>query len=192
MSPFLIATRQLKFLIVGIAYFTKWVKVEAQATITEKNVRSFVWKKSSVGMGSLESWSQIMGNSSTTTPLGIFTHSQESRTTTPPPLTLKPTGRLRSRINPCLKSSRFGSRAQMVYGQKSCQVYYKHIKQQLEHLQEKHRFDQHMEASQSSQQRSDSRAIGWGNYDERKNDEAMRLHLDLLDEVRATVEQRLA
>ena len=49
-----------------------------------------------------------------------------------------------------------------------------------------------MEARQSSQQRSDSRAIGWGNYDERKNDEAMRLHLDLLDEVRATVKQRLA
>ena len=49
-----------------------------------------------------------------------------------------------------------------------------------------------MEARQSSQQRSDSRTIGWGNYDERKNDEAMHLHLDLLDEVRATVKQRLA
>ena len=31
-----------------------------------------------------------------------------------------------------------------------------------------------------------------GNYDESRNDEAMRLHLDLIDEVRATVEQRLA
>ena len=30
------------------------------------------------------------------------------------------------------------------------------------------------------------------NHDESKNDEAMRLQLDLLDEVRATVEQRLA
>ena len=30
-----------------------------------------------------------------------------------------------------------------------------------------------------------------GNNDERKNDEAMRLQLDLLDEVTATVEQRL-
>ena len=30
-----------------------------------------------------------------------------------------------------------------------------------------------------------------GNHDERKNDETMRLQLDLLDEVRATVEQRL-
>ena len=42
MRPFLIAVRQLKFLIVGIDYFTKWVEAEALATITEKNVQSFV------------------------------------------------------------------------------------------------------------------------------------------------------
>ena len=36
--------RQLKFLIIGIDYFTKWVKVEALATITEENVRNFVWR----------------------------------------------------------------------------------------------------------------------------------------------------
>ena len=34
MGPFPIVMRQLKFLIVGIDYFTKWVKVEALATIT--------------------------------------------------------------------------------------------------------------------------------------------------------------
>ena len=39
-----IAMQQLKFLIVGIDYFTKWVEAEALATITKKNVRSFVWK----------------------------------------------------------------------------------------------------------------------------------------------------
>ena len=42
MVPFPIAVRQLKFLVVGIDYFTKWVEVEALATITEKNIRSFV------------------------------------------------------------------------------------------------------------------------------------------------------
>jgi len=31
-----------------------------------------------------------------------------------------------------------------------------------------------------------------GNHDERKNDEAMSLQLDLLDEIKVTVEQRLA
>ena len=44
MGPFPIAARQLKFLIVGIDYFKKWVEAEALATITEKNVRSFIWR----------------------------------------------------------------------------------------------------------------------------------------------------
>ena len=42
MGPFPTAVRQLKFLVVGIDYFTKWVEAEALATITEKNIRSFV------------------------------------------------------------------------------------------------------------------------------------------------------
>ena len=37
-GPFPTAVRQLKFLIMGIDYFTKWVEAEALATITEKNV----------------------------------------------------------------------------------------------------------------------------------------------------------
>ena len=44
MRPFSIVVRQLKFLIVGINYFTKWVEAEAFDTITEKNIRSFVWR----------------------------------------------------------------------------------------------------------------------------------------------------
>ena len=44
MGPFPIAVQQLKFLIVGIDYFTKWVEAEALATITEKNVRNFIWR----------------------------------------------------------------------------------------------------------------------------------------------------
>ena len=43
-GPFPTAVRQLKFLVVGIDYFTKWVEAETLATITEKNVRSFVWR----------------------------------------------------------------------------------------------------------------------------------------------------
>ncbi|XP_075655237.1 uncharacterized protein LOC142625473 [Castanea sativa] len=44
MGPFLVAIRQLKYLVVGIDYFTKWVEAEVLATITEKTVRSFIWK----------------------------------------------------------------------------------------------------------------------------------------------------
>ena len=38
MGPFPTAVRQLKFLVVDIDYFTKWMEAEALATIIEKNV----------------------------------------------------------------------------------------------------------------------------------------------------------
>ena len=44
MGPFPTTIRQLKFLVVGIDYFTKWVEAKTLATITKKNVRNFVWK----------------------------------------------------------------------------------------------------------------------------------------------------
>ena len=44
MGLFPTAVRQLKFLVVGIDYFTKWVEAEALTTITEKNIRNFVWR----------------------------------------------------------------------------------------------------------------------------------------------------
>ena len=44
MGHFPIAFRQLKFLVVGINYFIKWVEAEALAIIMEKNIRSFFWK----------------------------------------------------------------------------------------------------------------------------------------------------
>ena len=44
MGPFPTTVWQLKFLVVGINYFTKWVEAGALATITEKNIRSFFWK----------------------------------------------------------------------------------------------------------------------------------------------------
>ena len=44
MGPFLAETKQAKFLVVAIDYFTKWVEAEPLATITERNVKNFVWK----------------------------------------------------------------------------------------------------------------------------------------------------
>ena len=44
MGPFPIGRHQLKFLIVAIDYFTKWVEAEPLATIIEKNIQNFVWK----------------------------------------------------------------------------------------------------------------------------------------------------
>ena len=42
LSPFPIGNRQMKFLVVGIDYFTKWVEAKPFAKITEQNVRNFV------------------------------------------------------------------------------------------------------------------------------------------------------
>ena len=40
---FPLGTRQMKFLVVGIDYFTKWIEAEPLASITQQNVKSFVW-----------------------------------------------------------------------------------------------------------------------------------------------------
>ena len=34
----------MKFLVVGIDYFTKWVEVEPLTKIAQQNVKNFVWK----------------------------------------------------------------------------------------------------------------------------------------------------
>ena len=44
MGPFPMTVRQLKFLVVGIDYFIKWVEAESLAIIMGKNIRSFVWR----------------------------------------------------------------------------------------------------------------------------------------------------
>ena len=72
MGLFLMAVRQLKFLIVGIDYFTKWVKAKALATITKKNVRSFVWRSIICRFGIPRVLVSDNGNNSTTTLSGIF------------------------------------------------------------------------------------------------------------------------
>ena len=41
---FPLGTRQMKFLVVDIDYFTKWVEAEPLANITQQNVKNFVWK----------------------------------------------------------------------------------------------------------------------------------------------------
>ena len=38
MGPFPMAMKQLKFLVVSIDYFIKWIEAEALATMTKKNI----------------------------------------------------------------------------------------------------------------------------------------------------------
>ncbi|RDY12063.1 hypothetical protein CR513_03187, partial [Mucuna pruriens] len=45
LGPFPIAPGQLKFLIVAVDYFTKWVEAELVATISAERIKRFLWKK---------------------------------------------------------------------------------------------------------------------------------------------------
>ena len=51
MGPFPTALRQLKFLVVGIDYFIKWVEAEPLATITEKSITTLYGETSSADTG---------------------------------------------------------------------------------------------------------------------------------------------
>jgi len=44
LGPFPFAKGQVKFLIVAIDYFTKWIEVEPLTTITAQQVQKFCWK----------------------------------------------------------------------------------------------------------------------------------------------------
>ena len=44
MGPFTLGKKQLRFIIVAIDYFTKWVKAKLVTTITKAKVINFVWK----------------------------------------------------------------------------------------------------------------------------------------------------
>ncbi|XP_075654708.1 uncharacterized protein LOC142624858 [Castanea sativa] len=121
MGPFPTAVRQLKFLLAGIDYFTKWVEVEALAAITEKNLE-----------GAKGIWPEEL-------PSILWAYRTTTRT---------PTGKTPFRLT-------YGSEAVIL-----------------------------VEVGLTSY-----RVV---NYDEEKNDEAIRLQLDMVDVVRATAEQRLA
>ena len=44
MGPFPARRKQVRFLIIAIDYFTKWVEAEPIATIIEAKIRNFIWK----------------------------------------------------------------------------------------------------------------------------------------------------
>ena len=44
LGPFPIGTKHMKFLVVMIDYFTKWVEAKPLAKITQQNAKKFVWK----------------------------------------------------------------------------------------------------------------------------------------------------
>ena len=51
MGPFPLGKKQLRFLIVTVDYFTKWLEAKPVTTIIEAKITSFVWKNIICGFG---------------------------------------------------------------------------------------------------------------------------------------------
>ena len=141
MGPFPTTVRQLKFLVVGIDYFTKWMEAEALATITEKNIRSFVWRCIRCKFGIprvlvLDNGKQFDNDS-----FQDFCSQLGIRNPTPPPPTHKLMGKSSLQTNPCSRSSRLGSRGQRAYGLRNYQAYYGCTERRQGHLQDRHHSD---------------------------------------------------
>ena len=103
MGPFPTVIRQLKFLVVDIDYFTKWVEAKALATITEKNIRSFVWKNIVCRYGIPRMLVSDNGKHFDNDTFRDFCSQLRIRNHYSSPATRKPTDRLKSRTDPCLK-----------------------------------------------------------------------------------------
>ena len=99
--------------------------------------------------------------------------------------------RSKSRTDPYLRLSRLGSRGQRVYGLKNCQAYYGHKTTARTPTGETpFRLTYRSKAVIPAKVGLTSYRVH--NHDKNKNDEAMRLQLDLVDEIRTAAEQRLA
>ena len=191
MGPFPIALRQLKFLIVGIDYFTKWVKAETLATIMEKNVRSFIWRSIICRFGIprvlvSDNGKQFDNDSfrDFCSQLGIRNH-YSSPAHPQANGQVEVTNRFLLKI---LKTRLKGVKG--IWPEELPSILWAYRTTARTPLGETpFRLTYGSEAVIPAKVRLTSYKVD--NHDERKNDEAMRLQLDLIDEVKATVEQRL-
>ena len=192
MGLFPTAIKKLKFLVVGIDYFTKSVEAEALATITEKNVQSFVWRN-------IIYWYDIpkvlISNNGKQfnkdsfrdfyLQLGIKNHYSS-------PAHPQANGQVEVTNWPLLKIIK--TRLKGVKGiwlEKLSSVLWAYrMMARMPTRETPFQLEYESEVVILAEVRLTSYRMG--NHDKSRNDEAMRLQLDLVDEVRATAEQRLA
>ncbi|XP_016178934.1 uncharacterized protein LOC107621425 [Arachis ipaensis] len=72
LGPFPIAPRQVKFFLVSIDYFSKWIEAQPLAKITAENVRSFIWKNIICRFGIPKKIISDNGRQFTDNKLGLF------------------------------------------------------------------------------------------------------------------------
>ena len=191
MGPFPTTIRQLKFLVVGINYFTKWVEVEALATITTKNMRSFVWRNIICRYGIprvliLDNGKQFNNDSFRDfySQLGIKNH-YSSPAHPQANEQIEVTNRFLLKI---IKTRLEGTKG--IWSEELPSVLWAYRTTAKTPTRETpFRLTYGSETVIPTEVGLTSFRVE--NYNESKNNEAMRLQLDLVDEVRVTAEQRL-
>ena len=191
-GPFPTVVRQLKFLVVGIDYFTKWVEVEALATITEKNIRSFVWRNIIYSYGILRvlvfyNEKQFDNNAfrDFCSKLGIKNH-HSSLAHPQANGQVEVTNRSLLKI---IKTSLEGAKS--IWPDELPSILWEYRTTARKPIGEMpFRLAYGIDAVIPVEVGLTSYHVK--NYNEDKNEEALRLQLDLVDEVCATAEQRLA
>ena len=150
MGPFPIALRQLKFLVVGIDYFTKWEEAEPLATITEKSICAFVWRNIICRYGIprvlvFDNGKQFDNSAfrNFCSELGIKNH--YSSLAHP-----QANGQVEVTNRTLLKIIKTRSRGQRVSGLTNYQACYGRIRRRQGHPQERPRFNLHTKLMQSS------------------------------------------
>ena len=192
MGSFPIAMRQLKFLIVGIDYFTKWVEVETLATITEKNVRSFIWRSIICRFRIPRILVLDNGKQFDNVSFRDFCSQLGIRNYYSSPAHPQANGKVEVTNQSLLKiiKTRLEG-AKGIWPKEFPSILWAYQTTARTPTEETpFRLTYGSEAVIPTEVRLTSYRVD--NHDERKNNEAMRLQLDLVDEVRATVEQRLA
>ena len=192
MGPFPTAVQQLKFLVVGIDYFIKWVEAETLATITEKNVRSFIWRCIICRFGIPRVLVSDNGKQFDNDSFRDFCSRLGIRNHYSSPAHLQPNGQVKVTNRFLLKIIKtWLDGAKGIWPEELPSILWAYRTMARTPIAETPFW---LTYGSEVVIRTEVGLISYRvhNHNESKNDKAIRLQLDLVDEVRATAEQRLA
>ena len=137
LGHFPIGTRQMKFLVVWINYFTKWVEAKPLASITQQNVKNFVWKNIVCRFGVPR---VLVSNNGWQFDNALFKEFYEHfgiQNHYSSPVHSQANGQAKVANRSLLKIIKTRPRGQREYGRMNCQVFYGHTGRLWEPLQGK-------------------------------------------------------
>ena len=177
---------------VGIDYFTKWVEAETLATITEKNVRSFVWRCIICRFGIPRVFILDNGRQFDNDPFRDFCSQLGIKNHYSSPAHPQANGQVEVTNRSLLKiiKTRLEG-AKGIWPEELPSILWAYrMTAKAPTGETPFRLTYGSEAVIPAKVRLTSYRVH--NHDENKNDEAMRLQLDLVDEIKVVAEQRLA